>query len=87
MGLENLKNSKPVNAWTVLREMAERNGRLEKPSKTSLEQMRRIEKQVQALRSHLKDLFRLLDDPISYSREEKSYQTRFKLSFPRSDLH
>lgn len=86
-GLENQKSGKPLNAWVNLVEFARHDGVLERRKVAiSADKISKMEKAVQALRKHLMDVFELSDDPFYPCRGTSTYKTKFKLSFPQSDI-
>ncbi len=83
-GFENHKTQNPNLAWNLLRQFAERNGRVDRP-RDRRSDLRRMEKSVQAIRKHLQELFGIPDDPFLLYRKVKCYQAIFKISFPQAD--
>ncbi len=83
-GFENRKTQNPNLAWNLLLQFARRNGRMERPQGKRSD-LTRMEKDVQAIRKRFKELFKIQDDPFLPYRQEKCYQTIFKISFPQAD--
>ena len=83
-GFENRKTQNPNYAWNLLRQFAGQNGQMERPQGKRSD-LTRMEKDVQAIRKRFKELFKIPDDPFLPYRQEKCYQTIFKISFPQAD--
>ena len=82
-GLEDGRNHNPKRAWELLREFAEQGGVISQALPD--QDLSRQQKKVQELRKALRQLLNISEDPITFDRRERSYRTRFKVSFPRSD--
>lgn len=76
MGMENCKNRLPTKQWRLLEAFAEERGKLRWSSRGAKWGNK---KQKQFLSAHLRDFFRLEDDPIVWDKDGKVYRCRFKL--------
>ena len=76
MGFEDGRTGKPNLAWVTLRSLATSGGTLPRASPGGARAS--LQKQTQALRSVLRTLFRILDDPLP-AVEGAGYRARFKI--------
>ena len=75
-GFENRKNGKPIRSWAVLRESANKNGKIP----YSFENRNKIEKIVQELNKKMTDLFPdISGKAIRLFKKEKAYKPAFFL--------
>ena len=69
MGFESKKSGKPLNAWGALRILATQNGVLTNASDGR--SWAKVEKRIQELRRHMKNLFGLTDDPLPFIKKTR----------------
>jgi hypothetical protein len=70
------KGLKPTAAWACLRQLAENAGTVERPKGFKSNRIQ-LEKQIQSVRSRLRKLFQVNDDPFEPFRAVKAYKARF----------
>jgi hypothetical protein len=71
------KATKPIRAWTVLKSLTERQGKIPKAAGSS--GWPKIEKRVEEIRERLKQLYECDDDPIPFVPGE-GYQANFQVT-------
>jgi hypothetical protein len=77
LGFEDRRNGKPNRAWTMLREMAKKNGTIQRPSPG--ENRAVIQKRIEEIREKLRGHFENIGgDPIPFNGN--TYQASFKIS-------
>jgi hypothetical protein len=72
------KGQKPNAAWECLRQLAQNEGTIERPKEFKSNRIQ-LEKQIQTVRSRLRKLFQVSDDPFEPFRAVKAYKARFSV--------
>ena len=91
MGFASKKNGTPIRAWDTLRIVAAQEGVLEVASDSR--KWAEIEKRVQEIRSILRSLFGLTDDPLPYIKKTRrnpddfGYHAKFKIGLGPSSQY
>jgi len=73
------KGKNAVEAWHLLQSLAANCGKIEKPERFNAQGWPRIEKQVQTIRTRLRAVFRIPDDPFKPFRHRRIYEARFRI--------
>ena len=72
------KRRKPTAAWECLNQLAQNAGTIERPKEFKSNRSS-LEKQIQTVRTRLRELFQITDDPFEPFREAKAYKARFSI--------
>lgn len=88
MGFEDQRGGggKPDSAWACLKVLAQSAGRIERPAELKRPGWPKVEKQVQAVRARLKEIFGIPGDPLPF-RKPGGYQAQFKIEVRKSYHH
>jgi hypothetical protein len=76
LGFEDRRNGTPNGAWTMLREIAKKNGTIPRPSPGK--DRATIQKRIEEIREKLRSHFKIEGDPVPFNGN--TYQASFKIS-------
>jgi hypothetical protein len=85
MGFEDRRGGggKPDSAWECLKLLAKSRGKIERPSDLIRPGWPKVEKQVQAVRERLRELFSIPGDPLPF-RHRARYEAQFEIKLGNS---
>jgi hypothetical protein len=88
MGFEDRRGGggKPDSAWECLKLLAKSAGRIERPADFRRQGWPKVEKQVQAIRARLKELFGIRDEPLPFLNR-RVYEAQFTIKVGNSIEH
>ncbi len=88
MGFEDRRGGagKPDSAWECLKLLAKSAGRIERTVNFNRPGWTKVEKQIQAIRARLKDLFGIPGDPLPF-RKRNGYEAQFQIKLGNSIKH
>ena len=76
MGMASRKNGNPTEQWKLLEGFANSRGQIDWHSRYASD---KLKKQKQELSKHLREFFRLDDDPIEWVKDTKTYRCKFRI--------
>jgi hypothetical protein len=76
MGMASRKNGNPTEQWKLLEGFANSRGEIDWHSRYASD---KLKKQKQELSKHLREFFRLDDDPIEWIKDTKTYRCKFRI--------
>jgi hypothetical protein len=80
------QGQKPIAAWLCLNLLAQNAGTIKRPEEFKSNRSP-LEKQIQTVRTRLRELFQITDDPFEPFHEAKAYKARFSISCADSCRH
>ncbi|MGD0778777.1 MAG: hypothetical protein ABSC05_38860 [Candidatus Solibacter sp.] len=80
------QGQKPIAAWLCLNLLAQNAGTIKRPEEFKSNRSP-LEKQIQTVRTSLRELFQITDDPFEPFHEAKAYKARFSISCADSCRH
>src|ERR1039457_6616681 len=72
------QGQKPIAAWLCLNLLAQNAGTIKRPEEFKSNRSP-LEKQIQTVRTRLRELFQITDDPFEPFHEARAYKTRFSI--------